>query len=276
MRVRGSGKKGCMRTIVVSDVHGYPELIENALAHAGFRKGEDRLIFAGDFLDGGPGAERAFELIEELADVALIGNHELAAMLGEHIQPQDESSFGFADRLVGRVLGTGSGDSEGSNGAGRANWRLVTAEQGVLVAHSCVSREFLPEFEATGGDLDAFAERLNVEFRELAGAVASRPLADSADIWERRLFGMEGPLWYRPFIYGRNPPLEGIVQIVGHTAPELYPPSALRKLELLGIHLVAPDPREMEWGDADPDWLARAYRYGVIEDGTVRVESSAA
>jgi hypothetical protein len=260
-----------MRTIVISDIHGYPELIDNALRHAQFRQGEDRFVFAGDFLDGGPGAERAFELIEELADVALIGNHEQAAMFGEHIQPQDDSSFGFAQRLIERVLDADDGSGERSG----AKWGLACAEQGVLVAHSCVSQAFAPEFEEATGDIAVLAECLNAEFRKLVAALEAEAISDEIEVLKRRLFGMEGPLWYRPFIFGREPPLEGVVQVVGHTAPELYPPSALPRLERLGIYLVAPDPREAEWGEADPEWLAHAYRYGLIEQGAVRVESSA-
>src|SRR5512139_3273902 len=93
-----------MRTIVISDIHGYPELIEHALEHAGFRPGEDRFVFAGDFMDGGPGVDRAFELIEERADVVLLGNHELAAMIGMEIMPQNPHAFDYADRLIERML----------------------------------------------------------------------------------------------------------------------------------------------------------------------------
>jgi hypothetical protein len=35
------------RTIGFSDAHGYPELIHNALAHSGFRAGEDVLVAEG-------------------------------------------------------------------------------------------------------------------------------------------------------------------------------------------------------------------------------------
>ena len=253
-----------MRAIVVSDIHGYPELIENALAHAAFRQGEDRFVFAGDFMDGGPGAERALEIIEELADVILIGNHEQAAMFGMEIQPQAEDAFEFGDRLLERVL-----DLAGPFGE---RWKLACEEQGVLVSHSCFSAAFTPEFEESGRDLKVFAERLNSDFRVLLARAGLGKPVDEDETDAMRLLGSDGPLWYRP-LWGLTPPLSGIVQVVGHTAPELYQPAGLAMLERLGIYLIAPDPRQVEWGEADPYWLEHAYRYGVIEDGVVRVES---
>lgn len=254
-----------MRTIVISDIHGYPELIEHALEHAQFRHGEDRFIFAGDFMDGGPGAERALEIIEELADVVLLGNHEMAAMFGMEIHPQNEDSFGFADRLTERML-----DLDGSFGE---RWKLACEEQGVLVSHSCFSAAFAPEFEESGRDLKVFAERLNSEFRVVLARAGLGKLVDSDEPAAMRLLGADGPLWYRPFYMGPEPPLQGLVQVVGHTAPELYSPQQLAILDAFGIYLIAPDMRDAEWGEADPYWLEHAYRYGVIEDGVVRVES---
>ncbi len=254
-----------MRTIVISDIHGYPELVTNALEHAGFRKGEDRFVFAGDMLDGGPDAGRAFALIDDLADVVLVGNHEVASMLGQEIEPQGEDAFDYADRFLERFV-----DSEGRFGG---RWKLAHEVDGILVCHSCVSDAFEPEFEAAGRDVAAFAERLSDEFRALfadAGSGGAGPGAHP-DEWSpaaRRFLGATGPLWYRPLLWGRAAPLPGIVQVVGHTAPELYRPKGLAIIESLGIHLVAPAVNAV-----DEHWLAHAYRYGVIEDGQVRVES---
>lgn len=254
-----------MRTIVVSDIHGYPELIEHALEHAGFRPGEDRFVFAGDFMDGGPGVERAFELIEELADVVLLGNHELAAMLGIEIMPQDAHAFGYADRLSERIL-----DLSGEFGE---RWKLATDEQGVLVCHSAVSEEFAPEFEACGRNVAAFVAQLNSDLRVVLARAGLGKLVYGDEGEALRLLGADGPLWYRPLWPGQPGLLPGVVQVVGHTALELYEPAGTAVLEALGIHLVAPDMSEAEWGEPDAYWLANAYRYGVIEDGSVRVES---
>ena len=39
-------------TLVVSDVHAFPEFLENAVRRSGFRAGVDHLVFAGDLLGG--------------------------------------------------------------------------------------------------------------------------------------------------------------------------------------------------------------------------------
>jgi hypothetical protein len=64
-----------MRTFVIGDCHGYPELIINVLRdvrsrYGTLRAGSDRLVFVGDFLDRGPyeGARQCLTLIEALAD----------------------------------------------------------------------------------------------------------------------------------------------------------------------------------------------------------------
>ena len=40
-----------MRTFVISDIHGYPHLISNALDHGGFEPGRDAFVFAGDAVE---------------------------------------------------------------------------------------------------------------------------------------------------------------------------------------------------------------------------------
>jgi hypothetical protein len=254
-----------MRTIVISDIHGYPELIEHALEHSGFRPGEDRFVFAGDFMDGGPGVERALQLIEELADVILLGNHEMAAMFGMEIMPQDPHAFDYAGRLSERML-----DLSGKYGE---RWKILAEEQGVLVSHSCISEEFAPEWDESGHDLTRFAERLNSEFRVVIARAGLGKLEAADEEEAMRLLGPDGPLWYRPLWGFQKSPLPGLVQVVGHTPPEAYESAGVALLESQGVHLIAPDVSEAEWGEPDAHWLEHAYRYGVIEDGRVRVKS---
>ena len=47
-------------TLVVSDVHAFPEFLEHALRRSGFRAGIDHLVFAGDLLDRGGQPGRAW------------------------------------------------------------------------------------------------------------------------------------------------------------------------------------------------------------------------
>ncbi|RMF87746.1 MAG: serine/threonine protein phosphatase [Nitrospirae bacterium] len=70
-----------MRTFAVGDIHGCLDHLEALLARIGYRPGEDRLIFLGDYVDRGPDAagvvERLLELRAESPHVVcLMGNHE--------------------------------------------------------------------------------------------------------------------------------------------------------------------------------------------------------
>ena len=78
-----------MRTIVLSDCHGHPQLVTAALEDAGFVNGRDRLVFAGDFLDRGPLPAACLEVLEEAGAEMLLGNHDAAILLGQQIWPQD-------------------------------------------------------------------------------------------------------------------------------------------------------------------------------------------
>ena len=96
------------RTIVLSDAHGYPELIRNALAHSGFRAGEDALVYAGDFVHRGPAAAECVSLVEGCGRlsaspldprpgdvVVLWGNHDVAVLLGTFTYPNSPSADGL-------------------------------------------------------------------------------------------------------------------------------------------------------------------------------------
>ncbi len=97
-------RDGGRRTFVISDVHGYPELIENALDHGGFRAGVDEFIYAGDFVDRGPDADGCLRLLERYATRILVGNHELAVLLGFPLFEQTPESKRLRQTLLDRVL----------------------------------------------------------------------------------------------------------------------------------------------------------------------------
>ena len=84
------------RTFVISDAHGYPEIIENALEHGDFRPGIDGFVYAGDFVDRGPDARGCLDLIERYATEVLVGNHELAVLAGFPLFEQTPESRGSA------------------------------------------------------------------------------------------------------------------------------------------------------------------------------------
>lgn len=108
-----------MRTIVISDAHGHPSLIENAVRHAG---DFDRLVFAGDALDIGPDPRGVLRLLEEYGAECLIGNHDACALLGIRIHPQDEVSFTIANENRDWMM----------------SWDVITEVDGVTVSHAGV------------------------------------------------------------------------------------------------------------------------------------------
>ena len=112
------------RTLVISDAHGYPELIRNALRHGGFRAGEDALVYAGDFVHRGPAAGECVEIVEacgrlvasaidpDPGDVVVPwGNHDVAVLLGTFTYPNsppaDELRPLFRERFLERRLARG-------------------------------------------------------------------------------------------------------------------------------------------------------------------------
>lgn len=53
------------RCICIADCHGRTELITNVLQHSNYNPDEDRLIFAGDFLDIGPNGRECLDILAE-------------------------------------------------------------------------------------------------------------------------------------------------------------------------------------------------------------------
>lgn len=68
-----------MRYAVISDVHGNLEALEAVLGDVR-EKRADRLIFLGDAVGYGPNPNECVELLRKNCDIALAGNHDLAAV----------------------------------------------------------------------------------------------------------------------------------------------------------------------------------------------------
>jgi serine/threonine protein phosphatase 1 len=69
---------GSMKTLVISDIHGYHNQLEDTLANADYQE-SDRLIFLGDYTDRGPQSRQVMEFLLSLknpANIFLRGNHE--------------------------------------------------------------------------------------------------------------------------------------------------------------------------------------------------------
>ena len=65
-----------VRTIVVGDVHGCLEELDELLRLVELRPGFDRLVFVGDLLDRGPDSLGVLRRARELRAMSVLGNHE--------------------------------------------------------------------------------------------------------------------------------------------------------------------------------------------------------
>ena len=229
---------------MVSDAHGYPGLIQNALDHGGFRAGVDGFVYAGDLLDRGPDPAGCLELVESYATEVLVGNHELAVLLDFAMCGQDSWSRRFRQFLLDRVLSAVQADT----------WKVATCVEGVLITHGGLSSDY---GRLLGDELvktpARLAERLNRDF-----LAAVRQELQTGEWDQDGILGDHGPLWFRPRPYSNLLPLAGIKQVVGHTPP-------LPELAALDFHMTDPC-AFMGMRDAG------RYRYAVIEDGAVRIE----
>jgi Calcineurin-like phosphoesterase len=231
------------RTFVISDAHGYPQIIENALEHGGFTPGVDAFIYVGDFVDRGPDAQGCLDLIERYATEVLVGNHELAVIVGFPLFEQTPESRELRQVLLDRALSPDPATI----------WKVVSFLDGLLLSHAGISETYQPVFEREcQGDPARLAAHLN---RVFLGAV--RRELSTGDWDEEGILGDDGPLWFRPRPYSNRLPLTGITQVVGHTPPQ-------PELEASGFFMV--DPCVFRgWRDS------RRYRYGLIENGRVQV-----
>lgn len=235
-----------MRTLIVSDLHGSSATLERALQDAEYCE-TDRLIIAGDLLDGG--SDDTVALAESLGATILAGNHEVSAALGVIISPQDETTRRRAPELRERLR---SGE-----------WPLATAVDGWLVTHAGVSSALDELIVRAAYEPGVLASLLNEQFlAEMDAAVRARRLS-WVDIEQYRLLGGQlGPLWFRPYDLTLVP--SGLRQIVGHTAPEYLGPDLTRRLESAGWLLIEPGGHR----GRRPD-----FRYAVIENGDAHVVS---
>ena len=231
------------RTFVISDAHGYPELIQNALDHGGFDPQRDDFVYAGDLFDRGPGVAACIELVETYATQVLMGNHDVAVLLDFLVYPQDPGNRRFRPHLIDRVVNADPADA----------WKVATCVEGVLISHAGVSSEYQPVLEQEcEGDPAFLAEHLNRVFLE---AVRSELRSGARD--EQGILGDDGPTWFRPFPWSDLLPLAGVRQVVGHTPP-------VDELEAVDFHMV--DPCAF-YGMED----SKRFRYAVSEGGEVTV-----
>ena len=239
-------------TLVVSDVHGYPELLENALRSSGFREGTDRLAFAGDFLDRGSHARECLERLDQLGAETLIGNHDQAIALGYWIGEQQKAGKAFREPLLERLR------------TRRLN--LVTSVDGVLISHAGLTRVFAADFDELGRDSARLAARLNDEYH----AAVRRQLEHGREIPEPRILDEWSPQRLRvdDADVGPGRLLDGVGQIAGHTTPTVFQRWSEAEFRAAGLRPIDPGTYGLGPGDHP-----RHYRYAVIQGGALRVEA---
>ncbi len=243
-----AGRPAAPFTLVVSDVHGYPELLENALRSAGFREGIDRLVFAGDFLDRGGHARECLQRLDELGAETLIGNHDQAIALGYWIGEQQEANKTFREPLLERLR--------------TRRLDLVTSIDGVLISHAGLTRVFAADFDELGRD----PARQNDEYH----AAVQQQLERGRELPEPRILDEWSPQRLRvdDADVGPGRLLDGVEQIAGHTTPTVFRRWTEAMFRAAGLHAI--DPGTYGRGPGDHP---RRYRYAVIQGGAVRVEA---
>lgn len=170
-----------MRSIICADCHGRPELISNVIDHSEYRMGEDRLIFAGDFLDIGPDPIACMNLLCQHGAEILWGNHDVAAYFGLRISPQNRYEDAVYEKLNEIAAGM----------------RVSTIVDGnILVTHAGVGEKFLAEHFNSDDDIELICSSMN-----------ALPLNV---LWDDYT-----PLWYRPNKYDQL--VDTFQQVFGHT-----------------------------------------------------------
>jgi hypothetical protein len=191
-------------------------LLKNAIRHATENHGlteEDRIIVAGDLVDIGHDWRRVIEDVEQVGAEVLWGNHDVAAVIGQRISPQDLTVSGYVVQETAERMG----------------WKLAAEHAGVLITHAGLSVLYAEKLGIDTRDAKVIAERLNREFESQDGmkALAKLPY---------------GTLWFRPFdrqAYGVKEQMPyRVPQVAGHTPLEYYDKSEQLAFDQMDFTLV--------------------------------------
>lgn len=94
--------RSAKRTIVVGDVHGCFDELQDLLQACGYRPASDRLIFVGDLINKGPKSHETLKFVRENRLDVVMGNHELKFL--KHLQ--DDGALGPQLADLKRRLGS--------------------------------------------------------------------------------------------------------------------------------------------------------------------------
>lgn len=87
------------RILVVGDVHGCLDELDELLRVAGYRPGRDRLVLAGDLVDRGPDPVGVVRRARELRADAVLGNHEEKHLRYRKHELRRASERGYANPM---------------------------------------------------------------------------------------------------------------------------------------------------------------------------------
>jgi len=228
-----------MRTIVIADVHGQLNLLENVLKHSKYNQDKDKIIFAGDFCDIGDQTIEVQEWLECANAEIILGNHEIAHMFGHSIRPYDyriDSEPGLVQEWRNKTLS--------------GIWKLATAIEtpsgdDILITHGGVSTLLEEKLMLRGLTAKQAADKINTRFLEDIRLEHDTKLLGPRNHW---LIYNEllSPVWYRPYTewWCEGEP-EDIMpcsyrQIAGHTPRECYTKEQLEYLDKIEFILIDP------------------------------------
>jgi hypothetical protein len=220
-----------MRTLVLSDVHGKYSLLRNALKDAG---DWDKFVFLGDVCDIGTETSKCYAELKRLNAFYIIGNHELAHLIGEWINPYDQALD---------ITMREKWKDDYANGY----FHVMTEIEGIHLSHAGLSREYNVEYE-------------NFTFQHAYGmTIYGRPLAFSEyDLWKD-----SSPVWFRADTYKD---LWQVPQIFGHTPEEYYNENQREDFTNHEFYLIDPYSRK---SFHKPNY----FKYAIIENGKVIVHA---
>lgn len=118
-----------MRTLIIGDVHGCKDELQEMLAKFGHVRGKDRLFQTGDMINRGPDSLGAVELAQAVGIQSVLGNHEARLCSIMQKQPFERSlkDLRFLERL---------GESTDAVYEIVKDWPLWIDEDHFLVVHA--------------------------------------------------------------------------------------------------------------------------------------------
>ncbi len=227
-----------MRYIVLADLHGNLDRLTAILEHSKFNQDNDTLVHIGDICDINPYTHECMDILEKYDAIELVGNHEMAHLLGHSITPYDKflDTGDFNTRMNRKIV-----DRKAS---------FVLELEGYVLSHAGISRDLYDTYD------NFSAEDLNEHMYNLY-IFSNSPY--------HALFTNEefSPLWYRyPYDLKehKHTGLAPIPQIFGHTPRSYYEKETLEFMD------------SNRWYVIDGYTYKGGGVYGILESGEVEIK----